>query len=139
MAEYLLRPCLPTGWETSSAGLYATVGAGASEEAIKVLVKRNIDLAPHRSRPLMREHVDDACIVVVMTRAHREQLRARYPEVEDKVYLLTTFDPEAAGSDVADPIGSTRAVYEDTCSRLEAAMNGLLRYIETFKSESETP
>ena len=87
----------------------------------------------------MREHVDDASIIVVMTRAHREQLRARYPEAEDKVYLLTTFDPEAAGSDVVDPIGSPRVVYEDTCSRLEAAMNGLLRYIETFKPESEKP
>jgi protein-tyrosine-phosphatase len=137
MAEYLLRPSLPEGWETGSAGLYAAMDAGASQEAINVLAQRNIDLSPHRSRPLTREHVDAACIVVVMTHAHREQFRARYPEAEDKVYLLTTFDPQAGGSDVADPIGSTRAVYEETCSWLEAAMNGLLRYIETFKSERD--
>ena len=138
MAEYLLRPGLPKEWETGSAGLFAATGATASQEAIDVLARRKIDLTPHRSRPLNREHVDAASIVVVMTCAHREQFRARFPEAEDKAYLLTTFDPTAGGSDIGDPIGLTGAIYEETCSRLEAAMNGMLCYIKTFNSERNT-
>ena len=138
MAEYLVRPDLPKGWQTSSAGLHAVAGAGASREAIDVLAQRDIELSPHRSRPLTREHVDAASIVVVMTRAHREQFRIRFPGTEGKVYLLSTFDPAAGGSDIGDPIGLPKAVYEETCSRLEAAMDGLLRYIETFRTENNT-
>ncbi|MCE9615170.1 MAG: low molecular weight protein arginine phosphatase [Lentisphaerae bacterium] len=135
MAEYLLRAALGAGtaWRVASAGLLAHPGQPASDEAVQTLATRGIDLRRHRSRTLTRDLIDAATLVVVMTRAHREQIEALYPDTRAKVYLLKTFDPAAADPDVEDPIGMPIRIYSETCDEIRAALPGLVQYMETFR------
>ncbi len=139
MAEYLLRAELgpESIWEVSSAGLLAGAGMPASREGISILAERGVDMTPHRSRPLGRELVDAATLLVVMTRSHRDQCLALFPDAAEKVYLLKTFDPEAEGGDIDDPIGLPAQVYASTFAIIQAAIPGLMQYLETYEETGE--
>lgn len=141
MAEYLLRHRLrrQSPWVIASAGLMAMAGMAASDEAVQVLRRQGIDLRPHRSRPLTRADVDAATVIVVMTRTHRDQLLASFPDAGDRVYLLKTFDPDAPDADLHDPIGQPLDVYRRTSEDIRAALPGLLRYMQTFEAPKDTP
>ncbi len=135
MAEYLLRDRLGprATWRVSSSGTAALPGYSASDEAVHTLRARNLDLRPHRSRIITRQQVDAATVIVVMTRAHRDQIERLFPDVRDKLYLLKTFDPQAAEPDLEDPIGMPLHVYGEACEEVEKALPGLIRYMDTFR------
>lgn len=134
MAEYLLREKLGgrRDWTVESAGVSAVAGIPASVEAVQALRACGIDLRRHRSQPLRRECIDAATLVVVMTRSHRDQLLALFPDALEKLYLLRAFDPKAADPDLHDPIGMPLRVYRETCDAIRAALPGLVQYMETF-------
>ncbi|MBT3193554.1 MAG: low molecular weight protein arginine phosphatase, partial [Verrucomicrobia bacterium] len=113
MAEYLFHRHLEShpGWSTCSGGVMAGFGAPASRFAIKAAREVGVDMRGHSSQPMSRELVDDASIIVVMTEGHRDVLCDRYPDAEPKVALLKSFDPDADGIDVLDPIGLSLDVY----------------------------
>ena len=139
MAEYLLRHQLghDSRWQVASAGMMAHAGMPASHDAIRALRSRHISASRHRSRPISREWVDAADLVVVMTRAHRDQYQVLFPDAVDKVYLLRTFDPDALDRDVEDPIGASFGVYVKTLEMIESALPGLIAYMQTFKDKDE--
>ena len=105
--------------EVSSAGTGAAEGAGASDGALLVAMEQGLDLASHRSRPLTRELVRDADLVLAMGGGHLE--RVRQLGGADKVHLLPDF---AAGGDsgrqIGDPFGADLVVYRATFAELEA-------------------
>jgi protein-tyrosine-phosphatase len=134
MAEYLLRYRLgaDSGWAISSAGVSAPSGMSASAAAIDVLKELGIDLRRHRSRPLIKEQIETASMIVVMTAFHYEQIRSLFPDAAGNVYLMKSFDPEAEGNDVNDPIGSSVDVYREIRDEINAALPGLIKYMKTF-------
>ena len=73
MAEGLLREILEAAGselEVASAGTYGADAEPASGHAIRVLADRGIDIGAHRSRRLTCDLVDEADLVVAMTRSH---------------------------------------------------------------------
>lgn len=134
MAEYLFRRQMsPAGaWRAASAGTSAAWGQPASPYAADVLRERGIDLSPHRSRPLSKELVDATFCIVVMTRAHDCEVRARFPEARDRIHLLGEFDPRAVSPDIADPIGCPADVYRTTRDGIERALGGLNRFLNAL-------
>lgn len=139
MAEYILRTELgpQSPWEVSSAGVLAGAGMPASGDGVAVLKARNIDMSGHRSRTLTRELVDAATLLVVMTRSHRDHCLALFPNAAEKIYLLKTFDPEAEDGDIDDPIGMPAHVYATTFAIIQAALPGLVQYLETYEKTGE--
>jgi protein-tyrosine-phosphatase len=131
MAEYLLRARLAdgSGWQVGSAGISALPGQPASERAAEVMRERGVDLDAHRSRPLTRELVDAASLIVVMTVAHREHIRALFPDADGKVFLLKAFTAEQGDPNIADPIGLSLEVYRGIRGEIESAMPGLVSYL----------
>ena len=132
MAEYLLRahPDLDAGWDVCSAGLAAAFGIPASREAVDVMREKRIDLSLHSSRPLSGELVNAASLVVVMTEDHRNMMEIFYPHAMDKVKLLKSFDDNARGGDLRDPIGMSHDVYRGVRKEIEKALPGLVAYLE---------
>lgn len=132
MAEYLLRahPGFKSRWDVCSAGLAAVFGIPASREAVDVMREKGVDLSLHSSRPLSRELVNAATLVVVMTRDHSRMMELLYPEAMNKVRLLKSFDPHAGASDLRDPIGMSHDVYRGIRNEIARALPGLLAYIE---------
>ena len=132
MAEYLLRRRLSraSGWTVSSAGLAAASGVPPSAAAAAVMREVGIDMQSHRSRPLTRELIDSASMIVVMTVAHREQVKQLYPVATDRIHLLKSFDLTAAGWDIDDPIGLSLDVYRGIRNEINTALPGLISYLE---------
>jgi len=131
MAEVLLRARLARdearqgtcpvrqvqGWRVGSAGLWAAEGRPASGHAIEEMAQRRIDLRVHRSRSVTHELMDEADLVLAMTRNHVEALMAAFPEQAHKVHMLS----EMIGKeyDIRDPYGGTRLEYVYTARELE--------------------
>jgi len=136
MAEYLLRHHLGSNstWQVGSAGLAALNGFRASQPAIEVLHEKGLDLAPHRSRNVTKEMIDLATLIVVMTASHALELKQRFPEAQDRIYLLKSFDPSSRGGDVQDPIGSDVDTYRQIRDEIDSALLDLILYLKQHLS-----
>ena len=122
MAEGLLRARLARDearrdWRVGSAGVWTVDGRPASVNGVREMAQRGIDLSGHLSRSVTRELMDEADLVLAMTRGHAEALTAAFPEHGSKVYLLS----EMVGGtyDIEDPYGGTRLEYAQTARQLE--------------------
>lgn len=135
MAEYMFRSRIgrDSHWTATSAGLFAQYGVRASPEAIEILSERGLDLRSHLSRPLTRELVDAANVVVVMTGAHRDQLADAFPGAREKVFLLRSFDPKAEDADIRDPYGMAPEAYRRAYREMDAAMPELLSFLHDLE------
>jgi protein-tyrosine phosphatase len=148
MAEGLLRRELDqrgcTGIDVASSGTWAGTGNPATREAIGVCASSGIDLARHRSRPLDPAEVNEAALVIAMTRAHIAEIMSVVPDAGSKTMLLrslsaielapflsnasapqrlsallTALRPDAGEQlDVADPMGRPFEDYESCFTEL---------------------
>jgi len=132
MAEYILRRDLGSGsgWFVQSAGVYAGEGSHASPEAVTALREKQIDLSPHRSRPLSQDLVQRASLILVMTRHHYVDVLRMFPEADGRVFLMTAFSSAGAGADVPDPIGQSLDVYRWTREQLASASTDVILYMK---------
>lgn len=113
-------PALAVTTRVQSAGVAASVGQTATQEAAQALVETGIrgqaghpPLLGFRSRQLSRAMVDQADVVYTMTRGHAQAVIAKYPFAADRVVVL---DP--GGVDIQDPIGGPLDLYKQTARRL---------------------
>ncbi len=131
MAEQLLRQWLgpSTRWEVASAGLSASGGQRASDGAMQVMKEKRLDLTSHRSRMLTGEHVDDADLIVVMTKMHKRTVLQRFPQLAGRVVLINEFSSLHPREDVPDPFGMSLDVYRSIRDEIEAAMPDLVLHL----------
>jgi protein-tyrosine phosphatase len=88
MAEGLLRHRLSgVDARVHSAGLLFD-DHPASEHAVDVLADVGVDIAPHRSRQLLAEFVEDADVVLGMTREHVREAVVLVPNALAKTFTL---------------------------------------------------
>jgi protein-tyrosine phosphatase len=104
-----------------SAGVAATHGMPAASHAIEVVRSRGGSLEEHVSRPITRELIRHADVIVAMTNDHLEALLDQVPECAPRARLL---HPE--GGDVADPVGCDRDTYLRTAHAIEHYLEHLL-------------
>jgi len=115
------------GWKISSAGLATLDGLPPSAEAVNALQEMEIDLSGHQSTLLTRQLVDDAELLVVMTRSHWESIVQSLPEVAEKVRLLTSFGTDGGSiADISDPVGGPIEVYRRTRDQIDSALADLI-------------
>lgn len=100
-----------------SAGVFAEIGAKATDEAVKAMAARGIDLSGHRTKPLTDELINAADIILVMTGAHKQLIASMAP---DKVYTLMEYAGE--DGDISDPFGGDDEEYEQTAAEIYDAL-----------------
>jgi len=134
MAEGLLKHKLAnaghawSGVNVISAGVAASEGAMASQQAVDVMEAKGIDIACHESRPLSDAVMHRADIVLTMTRGHRAAILAAWPEMSDRVFTLR---PD--GGDIADPVGGSVELYEQCARQIEESLDSwFVRLADTF-------
>ena len=98
------------GYKIDSAGIAAIDGIPASEHAVEVCHKQQIDLTGHRSRPLTLQDIEQSDLIFTMSRSHRADIIQALPLASKKCFML---DPKG---DIQDPIGLGIDVYR-TCFR----------------------
>jgi protein-tyrosine phosphatase/ribose 5-phosphate isomerase B len=82
--------------------------------------------------------LEEADAVFCMTEGHLEMLEIMHPEYEGKYHLACDFVEidGHVGMDVPDPIGMGRPAYEMTSKVLNAAMGGILGFMENWEEKS---
>jgi protein-tyrosine phosphatase len=116
--------------EAESAGTSADGGQPPSANAIEVMKRAGIDISGHRSRRLTAEMLQDAGVVVAMTRAHRFHIGKLLPAALKKTRLLMEF-ADRPDSDVADPFGGSPDVYGTCFEEIKEAVDNL--FLDTIK------
>lgn len=117
MAEALFKhEVAKKGWggrvEVSSCGIGTRDGIPAASEAVFVMRNREMDISEHRSRQMKPEFLKEAAVIVAMNPSHTQALIAEHPDVKQK---MVTFN-------IADPIGMSIRVYEETIQLIQAEM-----------------
>jgi protein-tyrosine-phosphatase len=129
MAEAILRQALASRGATDitvgSAGTGAWDGAPVSEGAYLVALERGLDLSGHRARLLTEGMIEEATVILTMSRHHR----ARVVDLggAGKAHLLGDFagrsGPEA---EVPDPFGADLDAYRDTYDELVRLLDAVV-------------
>lgn len=115
----------------ASAGTSALEGSPASDASMLVGLERDLDLSAHRARPLTREMVGEARVILGMGTHHVARVCALGGE--GKAFLLTDYAEGAAtGRGVADPFGAGLDAYRVMADELD---EHLPRVIERLSKE----
>lgn len=120
----------------SSAGLNAFPGGPASSEAQLVMEKCGLNLGSHQSRTVTEQGLRQADLVLTMTNGHRNAILNQFPELEDKVHLLS-----GGREDVSDPFGGPESVYAACAEQIDGFIEKWVDRIDdswmpTWKSSS---
>jgi protein-tyrosine phosphatase len=105
------------GWRIESAGTWAMEGEPPALKSIMLLGRRGINLRSHRSRTVSRELLQSFDLILTMERGHKEALRAEFPEIASRTFLLTEMVGE--NRDIIDPMGGSLEAFELTIRDLE--------------------
>ncbi len=100
-----------------SAGVFAEIGAPATDEAIAAMRKYGIDLSLHRTKPLTTELIDMADIILTMTSAHKQLI---YNIAPNKIFTLLEYAGD--DGDISDPYGGDNDDYERTAAEIYDAL-----------------
>lgn len=127
MAEGLLKDLAEKNnfqIEVKSAGVFAFDGDEASENAVLALENMDIDIKRHRSQSISKGLVEDADLILTMSKSHKENLLVNYPNIKDKVFILNeyAFDEDR---DIADPFGRDLHNYEITRDQILKALKNI--------------
>lgn len=79
-------------YTVSSAGIYAYEGDNASSNSIKIMNKEwNIDISKHTATILTGQAVDDAFLILTMTKQQKEEILSIHPTAANKLFTLKEF------------------------------------------------
>ena len=128
MAEAWLKVlCARDGldWTVGSAGLDAYAGDEASAQARSVIQAAGGDLSHHAARRFTAYLADEADLIVAMTNAHLQRIRALVPEAAPKSCLLMHFSKLHPETDVPDPFGGSVDAYRHCFETMREAIENL--------------
>lgn len=131
MAEGLLKKWLgpDCGWEISSAGVSAANGCPPCENAIEALREKGMDISRQRSRLLTPKMIQEADLLITLTRGHQRAVLSAVPQSEGKVFLLKSFGVAQSTLDIYDPVGEALDVYRRVRDEIDAALPDLILYM----------
>ncbi|MBT2570901.1 low molecular weight protein arginine phosphatase [Planococcus sp. ISL-110] len=123
MAEAILSARNLPEIEARSAGIYAGI-APLSKNAQMVLAEQQISFT-HTSKPLDRQDMQWAELILTMTHSHKMVLLQAFPELATKLFTLKEF-ADGSAEDISDPYGGPLALYEQTFHELELLIDKLI-------------
>jgi protein-tyrosine phosphatase len=136
MGEQMLRTRLEgVDWgsrvQVSSAGTSRwEVGNPIDERAAKTLLEHGYPpFSGHIAKTVAQEHVA-ADLILALDESHQRALLDRGAPVE-RLRLLRSFDPEASGTEIADPYYGGLSGFERTLAQIEAALPGIMAWLES--------
>jgi len=117
------------GISVKSAGVFASPGAPADPVMIAYLVDHQINASDHLSRQLQEADIVWADHILVMEKAHAEEIIRTWPTAEAKVDLLGRYvSMDQTSDDVIDPFG--RSPYHYRLSQSQITL-GVKHFIDT--------
>lgn len=133
MAKGLLKSMLKDRKDIMilSAGIAALPGLRPTRETIEVMARHQVDISSHLTQRLTNDMVEEADLVLVMERMHKQEILNRIPRAERKVFLLREYAgvPSGPGVDieVPDPIAKPMEVYESCFRMIQGAVEKVVQ------------
>ena len=127
MAEVLFKQKLsenknPDNWTVESAAAWGSSGDRATENARQVAAESGLDLDPHRSQRVEDLDLNSFDLILVMQVGHQEGLRAEFPDLAERINLLSEMSGPPYG--VSDPAGEDLETYRRTWTEIEGLIEG---------------
>ena len=114
-----------------SAGIVSLGGFPASRLAVEVCRENDLDLSAHQSSRLTDRLIRDADLILVMEEMHKEVIGKSNLAARKKTKLLSEFAPEKSlGSDIIDPYGENKHLYEQAFKDIELSLEGLVPHLK---------
>lgn len=141
MAEALLRHALSAqpeplkSWKVTSAGVAARPGDRVSDNSVTALKKVGIDIKSHTSRPLTRQLIEEATIILCMTESHRAMIQFSFEPVPRHIYLFREFMPRSADKEIGDPYGGSLVEYEACRDEMVEAIPSLVEFLKELATK----
>jgi len=120
MAEYILKKLSKEknlNIEVKSAGTAGNPSYNIYGALAEVFNEEGIDYSNHISKPVSKELLDWADMVLVMENEHKKFIEKFYPEYKNKVFLLTEYAKDKG--EIPDPIGMSKLFYRETFDRIK--------------------
>lgn len=126
MAEGLLNKIISDNntnenFDVLSAGISVFSPTPASENAVLALDEMEVDISHHTSKQLTDDMINDADIILTMTKSHKQIIENVCDDIECEIHTLMgyAYDDEA---DVADPYGMDLDVYKKCAKEIYDAL-----------------
>jgi protein-tyrosine-phosphatase len=138
MAEAILKKRLEEAGkediEVLSAGVGTMGGMSPTRETLDVLKTEGVDLVGFKSTPLNIGLIRNADIILVMEKAHREQVLDLVPEAKAKTHLLKEFkklesEPQEEGAAIPDPIGKPMEFYRYVMKLIKKEIERIMKFL----------
>lgn len=130
--DYVRRKEL-SGIDVASAGIAATLGLPASENALRILKERRIDGSGHRARELDVDMIEEADVIVAMSPVHVDAVTRLVPAAAERTFLLKEFGPTLERQGLDDPYGLSVDDYRACYEIIEPCFEGLARHLQQEK------
>lgn len=113
-------------WNVRSAGMWAMNGYPPMPTAILEAKQLGFDIQDHRSRVITHDMVQEADLVVVMDRGHKEALQVEFKMYRQKVVLLSEV-AEGSSYEIADPVADPRSadIVSQICHLVQAGFENI--------------
>lgn len=116
-----------------SAGLETSLGKPAHNLAQLVGRNAGIPLDTHATKPLLKDHVEQADLIVAMEHAHYYRLQRLYPHCQKKTFLLRQFSDlhgnHAEEVEIADPYSGTLNDFQECFAIITRSCDQLIKEI----------
>jgi protein-tyrosine-phosphatase len=113
--------------EVTSAGTGAWEGTPASEGSYLVSLEHGVDLSHHRARLLTRELVQEATVILTMSRSHLA--RVRELGGGGRAHLIGEYAGLDDDVEINDPYGGELEEYRETFRRLQSLLPAVVRRV----------
>jgi len=111
-----------------SAGTFSLGRCQATDEAIRVMHEKGLDISQHGSTHIDEILIDWADVVLVMEHEHKHYVLEHFPHSRQKVHLLTEFAGEEG--EIADPFGCGIEKYRKCAEQLTSLLTVILEKTE---------
>lgn len=111
-----------------SAGLITRNGMDVNEKSINALKRMNIDISHYKSNQLIKEDLEEAELVLTMTKNHKDMIISSFRDYSQKTYTLSEYIGEEG--DINDPYGMEQNIYNDTSQILYEKIKKLVKKLK---------
>lgn len=128
----------PARFHFASAGMLPRNRRGSPAVAIAAAARHGVDMAPHRSRHAGAALLEAADLVIAFDEINLDSIAARYPGLQQKIYLLGDACP-ASGRQILDPEGKDDATFSATYDRIDASLAALAQAVSASAHRIQEP
>jgi|SRR5699024_181041 len=115
--------------KVKSAGIFALDGGPVADNSIRSLRDMDIDISEYRSNSINEDLIIESDIILTMSKGHKDNLVLRFPDINNKVFLLNEYAFNI-DKDIADPFGGSKSDYDRARDEIYKAISEIIRKLQ---------